>query len=304
MTILASPVTTPPMTTHLPCWTPPTTKKHKTNSKAPFWFGLEDNEHIFEIIKAYGKHLQVNRNRPTNSRAPIQFIGRVERYPLVFERDSFYTIDKVFVCQYSICYWGQVMPCVRTELVKTKWNLIDGIPIKQENTKHDVTNMNSTPSQLYSFPMFDQRGVPQFQFSHGCDYAQDWQVGYADLFNQCLQNTMPLKNHNTVVEEDFSEQDDDDDADYEYDSDSSSDEEETDYSYLLSAPSSGLDSFDFDEQIQDSSSDEDDFDEEFESTSPLRIEITSPYDDYSYNFDTLKDEHVRRQTHSPEVLCQ
>jgi len=215
-----------------------TNKKNKDNHSAPFWFGDEDADHLQAIIKYYTNFLRLNENRPAASREPKQFIGKIKRRPLNNDKGHFITVDDIFVHQYTMRNWGQIMPLVRTLSVTTEWNLLDGLPVSQTRCdENKLQQVKQTPVQpIYSFPLFGCGYLKDTQFvcSHG--RGEDWQVGYADDFNQLLQHTMPIQKseaeHETIHVE---EVDEDDDDDYEYESDSDSDEEgDKDDSYLTS----------------------------------------------------------------------
>jgi hypothetical protein len=327
--------TTPAMTHQdKPCWSPPNDgKKEKINTydiKTPFWFGFEDNEHIAKILKIYSDNLRVNADRPKNSRQPIQFVGRVERYPVSSDDKTFWTVDKVYIYQHVARYWGQIMPLVRTVTLKTQWHLLDGVPIKQTILDQEPQLYNNTqkPSQLYSFPVFNNCDLGKeaiFEYNHGPQNKNDWQVGYADLFNQCLQNTMPLKNHDTVTEQGSFEphvKDEDDDEGYEYVEEDEEEEEKpvVDLTYILNSPPSIVVNNSFDQDFEfdnidegqdyDFSSDEESYEDEVDS--PIRwikkdASPKSPYSEVSHynHFQTvIHKHHDRHSGGSPIVLCQ
>jgi hypothetical protein len=90
------------------------------SKKEPYWFGIEeeDDEVIASIIQIYVDALDVATTRATGERAPLEFIGCLQRVPLRQRKvkgeeegqrdgyqskstDAFHTLDAVAIYQRS-----------------------------------------------------------------------------------------------------------------------------------------------------------------------------------------------------------
>lgn len=108
----------------------PQRQTHFNFETVPFWFSHEDPTHVKEIIKTYSELLRLNHERPKNSRAPPQFIGRIARRPELFDKDQhlFETLDLISVYELKCVCEGRTMPLVVQHKLRTRWNTDEGLP--------------------------------------------------------------------------------------------------------------------------------------------------------------------------------
>ncbi|KAL0481406.1 ribosome-recycling factor [Acrasis kona] len=255
--------------------------KNNENTSTPFWFGNEEGEHLQTIINYYTNFLRLNENRPASSREPRQFIGKIKRRSLETNKGFFVTVDDIFVYQYAMRNWGQVMPLVKTINVMTEWNSLDGIPLFQTRCDESKAKQADTRVKpIYYLPLFGCGYFEDTQFACSRGKDEDSQVGYADEFNQLLQHTMPIEKceaeHETILIEEFDEDDEDNYECSESDSDSDDEEKQEDENktnylssdYLTAGVSQcinfGLDELSNFSQDSDSEEDYDSWDDEDE----------------------------------------
>lgn len=171
-------------------------EEDENDHNLPFWFGVEEEDHISEVIKRYSSFLKLNANRGANSRLPVQFVGKIQRsvMSLIFNEDRevevLKTFDEVHIYEKSSSLmYGAVHPKVKEVFLETEYDW-QGIPTKfvKKKTSEKPDDLDERYcGWLFCYPIYasDKFGYESVLGDEEIDKRKD--IGYCDLYNRCLQ---------------------------------------------------------------------------------------------------------------------
>jgi len=160
---------------------------HEDSTSIPFWFSHEEPSHLESVVKAYSRHLRIDKRTSVGSRQLPNFVGRVERHPVEDEQEEnenecLTTMDVVVICRRDQRQVGSTVSSAdEDKLLLTKWDE-DGVPLKfitlETNKQRETWNarkiISADPSFIYCLPVWHSDVDYVYQV---CAKKRD--VGYA-----------------------------------------------------------------------------------------------------------------------------